>query len=269
MHHLCRTARRTVASTIVVLLSLVHAQTAPAQQQDLRGMLFGQVDSMVAAAEQARADVLAPYAYEEGMKRYREAEQDLERGRNIEGIRSKLRAASQYFTQALEATKLADVTLATALAARDDAEAAEAPASAPKLWNEGAEKFREGAIRLERGDVNDARRRAEEAQDLFREAELEAIKVNYLQETWDLLSQAREMDVEDRAPETLARAEALVSQAEQMLSQSRYDTDEPRAIAQEAKSEAMHAIYLAGGPLRSRRSFDLPQLRFRSQPLDL
>ncbi len=246
MNPLSMASKSTITGAIVALAYLTLPKLALAQQQELRDMLFAPTDSLLAVARQERADVLAPNAYQEGMKRYREAEQDLERGRNIEDIRNKLRAAGQYFEQALEATKLGDVTLAAPLAARDDAEEAEAPKSVPELWKKAEDKFREAATRLERGDVNEARKRGGEAETLFREAELEAIKRNYLQETWDLLRQARQMDVDDRAPKTLARAEELANQAEQLLSESRYDTDQPRAVAQQAKSEAMHAIYLAG-----------------------
>ncbi len=221
-----------------------YAEWAAAQQPELRQSLFAETDSALAAAREARAAILAPRAFEEGMKRYEDAEEDFQRGRNLEDIRTKLSEARSYFERALEATRLANVTLATALAARDDAEAAEAPRYVEELWRRGEGKFRDAARELEGGDVNDARERADEAESLFRQAELEAIKANYLLETWELLARAKDLDVEDRAPKTLERTEELVSQAERLLSESRYDTDEPRALAQQAKSEARHAIHL-------------------------
>ena len=215
------------------------------QQQQLRASLFEEADRALQDARTARADILAPRSYSEGMKRYREAEESLERGRKLDDIREKLRAASQYFAQAIGATELANVTLASALGARDDAEAADAPGSAPELWRKADEKFYQAARELERGDVNDARKRADESGPLFREAELAAIKTAYLRETWELLAWAEEDKVVERAPRTLARAEQLADEAEQLLSQSRYDTDHPRVLAQQARTEAQHAIYLA------------------------
>ncbi|RMI27697.1 MAG: hypothetical protein D6681_00230, partial [Calditrichaeota bacterium] len=94
------------------------------------------------------------------------------------------------------------------------------------------------------GDVNGAKKRAGDAAMIYKDAELEAIKVNYLKETWDLLAQAKKMDVKDNAPKTLRRAEELIQQAEKELNENRYDTDVARNLAQQAKYEAKHAIYL-------------------------
>jgi outer membrane protein OmpA-like peptidoglycan-associated protein len=98
---------------------------------------------------------------------------------------------------------------------------------------------------LEDGDVNAAIKRAGEAEKLFRQAELEAIKLNYLNETLTLLQQAEEFKVDDYAPETLAKAVHLVTQAERELNENRYDTDVARSLARQAKYEAEHAIYLS------------------------
>jgi outer membrane protein OmpA-like peptidoglycan-associated protein len=108
------------------------------------------------------------------------------------------------------------------------------------------EKFERAAREHEGGDVEDARERASEAESLYRDAELHAIKANYLQETWDLLRQAKDGGAEKRAPVTLANAEALAAEAETLLGDSRYDTDEPRRLAQQGRREGMHAVYLAG-----------------------
>jgi outer membrane protein OmpA-like peptidoglycan-associated protein len=50
--------------------------------------------------------------------------------------------------------------------------------------------------------------------------------------------------VKDKAPKTLEKARMLSMQAETLIKQNRYDTDEARQLAQEAKYEAAHAIYL-------------------------
>ncbi len=71
-----------------------------------------------------------------------------------------------------------------------------------------------------------------------------AIKANYLNETRDLLTTARNQKVEDFAPLTLHHAESLVEEAEKELTQNRYDTDVARSLAQQAEAEARHAIYL-------------------------
>ena len=101
-----------------------------------------------------------------------------------------------------------------------------------------------GVVPISTGDVNDARKKAGEAERLYRDAELAAIKTNYLQETWSLLEQADKMKVKDNAPKTLERARELIKQAEKELNENRYDTDVARSLAQQANYEAKHAIYL-------------------------
>ena len=235
-----------VAIAVVAVMALSAGGSTALAQGESRSSLFREADQALEKAREARADILAPRSFGEGMRRYQEAERDLERGRSSEDIGDKLADATDYFERATAAAQLAYPTLSEALAARDDAQAAEAPEFAPDLWVKAGEEFVKAAREHEGGDVDDAREKADKGESLYRDAELQAIKANYLQETWELLRQAKDGGAEKRAPVTLANAEALATEAEQLLSDSRYDTDEPRWLAQQARREAMHAIYLAG-----------------------
>ncbi|MEL7450903.1 MAG: OmpA family protein, partial [Pseudomonadota bacterium] len=68
---------------------------------------------------------------------------------------------------------------------------------------------------------------------------------NYLDETRLLIEQADKDGVDRYAPKTLQKAEALLAKAETALTENRYDRDEPRSLARQAKYEAQHAIHLA------------------------
>ncbi len=233
-----------VVSLAVTLLGSI-ALSAPAAAQDLRADLFSTADSFRDAAIEARADVLAPDSFEDAQKLYDRAEDHLERGRDIESIQEDLADAVESFKAAIEATKLAKVTLADAIGARDDAETAEAARYAAELWEKAEQRFGEAARSLEGGNVNRAKKRAEEAVPLFRDAELNAIKSNFFDETRALLERARKDRTERYAPETLARSQDLLSQAEAAIEKDRYDTDLPRTLASEAKYEANHAFRIA------------------------
>ena len=52
------------------------------------------------------------------------------------------------------------------------------------------------------------------------------------------------MKVRATAPQTLDRAYKLANLAESMIQQNRYENAEPRRLAEEARYEAAHAIYL-------------------------
>lgn len=223
-------------------------------QEDLRATLFGEADDALSAANEARASVLAPKSYGEASKYYRSAEDKLSRSRSIESIKKDLDSAAKAFRNSVDATELARITLTTAIQARDDAEAANAESFASEMWRDAEQEFASAATRLEDGNINSARSRAEDAEEQYRTAELAAIKANYLDETRRLIAQAKKDRVERYAPKTLAKAESLLAAAETALTQNRYDTDEPRSIARQAKYEVKHAMYLATSlrPVRDR-----------------
>ncbi|MDZ7721318.1 MAG: OmpA family protein [candidate division KSB1 bacterium] len=212
--------------------------------QSIEATLFGKADSVKLAITETGANVLAPKNYGEAIDYYNDAREDFDKGRNLEDIRKKLRAAVNYFKQAEKSAKLARLTLTNAIKARDDALNADAPHYATELWDDADEEFADAARELEKGDVKDAEKRGAKAETLFRQAELKAIKANYLDETRKLIETAKDIKAEKKAPITLAKAVSLIEQTEKELEQNRYDTDYPRSLARQAKYEAKHAIYL-------------------------
>ncbi len=213
--------------------------------QDLRESLFRDADAALDAAIAAKADILAPTSYGEAFDLYTRAEKKLERGSKMQGIRADLATAVGYFQEATAATELAEFTLTAAIEARDDASSANAAEFAGAQWRTAESQFKSAASRLESGKIESARKRAAEAEQLYRTAELVAIKANYLDEARRLIAQAKSEKVERYAPATLANAEALLADADLALNENRYDTDKPRTLARQAKVEAGHAIYLS------------------------
>src|SRR5918993_105523 len=236
-----------VSTRFAVFASLLFAFAAYAPaQEDLRATLFAAADRAREQARSADAELLAPVAFARGAEAYAGAEADFERGRNMERIRDALTSAARSFTDAAEAAEIANVTLAAVIKTRADATNADADTFAAELWGEASERFDSAARRLETGDIRGARSRADEAEALFRDAELTAIKAQYLSQTRALLAEADQARVPRLAPRTYEKARSLLADAERELSENRYDTDLPRSLAQQANYEARHAIYLAG-----------------------
>lgn len=227
------------AAVILVLFS------ATAGAQALRDSLFSVADEAYALAREAEAAVLAPRSYERGVKAYEAAEEGLERGRNVEFIRSRLADATARFTEATEAAGVTRLTLSGVIKTRKDARNADAPLLSQPIWEDAEEKFADAIRVLERGDLKSGQRYGIEAESLYRDAELGAIKTRYLSETRQLLADADRARVGRFAPITLNRSLELLARAEKELNENRYDTDLPRSLAQQANYEARHAIYLA------------------------
>lgn len=229
----------------ITALFLIFAAGTGHAQDELRQTFFKQADAAKAAAEAANAELLAPRSWERGMKEYRDAENYLSRGANIELVRSNAAEARQYFEAAAEAAQLAGTALAQVLKSRQDAANARAPQLAPELWSDAQRKFADAIRLLERGDLKGSKRRDIEATTLYRDAELVAIKAEYLSETRRLLADADRARVGRYAPISLARAKDYLERAEKELNENRYDTDLPRALAIAANYEAKHSIYLS------------------------
>lgn len=237
---------------VIACITTIFAANAQGQKQseyigsaDVKTSLFKEVNVVMNAANQAQADVLAPQNYGEAMKLYKEADDELKKGKNLEDIQNKIIKSRAYFQKAIDATKLAEVTFPNSMKARTDAQNTGAARFSEKLWTDAEKKFNEAACRLEDGDVNNARKKADDAEELYRKAELDAIKSNYLDETRELLKQADKLDVKKYAPQTLQMAQQLVIKAEKEMNENRYDTDVARSLAQQANYQAKHAIYLA------------------------
>ena len=236
---------RTMCTAIVfsLLIASIHATAILAQ--DVERSLFNEADQAMKAAKEARAELLAPQTYLKGLQAYTDAQSDFNAGKDLGRIRQKLTQATTYFRQAIEATSLAGVAFESLLKARSQAIDAEASLYAKNTWAAAEERFADAAGQLEEGDADDAKELGGEAETLYRSAELEAIKTHHLNEIWDLLKRAEEMEVDEQAPRTLKRANDLAAQAEKELDENPYDTDYARSLALQARYEALHAIYLA------------------------
>lgn len=236
---------------LVVAVFLLSAGNS-LSQDELRKTFFKDADAALAEADAANADYLAPRSYEKGKTAYELAEAGLARGRNVQYLRDKTAEAASHFGAARRAAELAKTVLAQVLKSRQDAFNAKAKELSPEIWAKAEREF-DSAIRyLERGDLKSAKRDDIQATSLYRDAELVAIKAQYLNETRRLLADADKRRVGRYAPFTLNKAKQLLADAERELEENRYDTDYPRSLAQQANYEAKHAFYLADVVLAER-----------------
>jgi OmpA-OmpF porin, OOP family len=238
------TAQRSFYLAALGALTLASTSLAVAQQ-DLRATLFVEADKAQAEAKAANAEQLAPSTYQRAAEAYAAAENDLARGRPQDRVRTDAAAAAKAFRQAKDAAETANVTLASVIKTRADATNANAATFAAQQWTSATERFDSAMKRLETGDVRGAHSRADEAEALYRDAELTSIKAQYLSQTRALLAEADQGRVSRYAPKTYESARSLLAQAEKALNEYRNDTDLPRSLAQQANYQARHAIYLA------------------------
>jgi outer membrane protein OmpA-like peptidoglycan-associated protein len=214
-------------------------------QNELRDAFFKDADIAKATAEAANAKLFAPNNFQRGMKEYGDAEELLERGRNIDYVRSNASDAIKYFKTAVRAAKFAKTTLAQAIKSRQDGANVGAPKRSPHIWNSAQQKFIRAVQLLERGDLEKAKQLEGEAIILYRDAELASIKEQYLGETQRLLSDADKARIGRYTPIILKKAKSLIAKAESELNKNRYEIDQPKSLVKQANYEIKHALYLS------------------------
>ena len=102
-----------------LLLGVLMAGAGNAMAQDeLRRTFFRDADAAKQAADAQDARLLAPSSYEDGMEDYQDAEEALQRGRNIEFVRRKAGEAEENFRTAAKAAELAHTALSQVLKSR-------------------------------------------------------------------------------------------------------------------------------------------------------
>lgn len=238
-------ALKTYFVHLVLLAAFVLAANTASAQNELRRTFFKDADIARAAAEDVNARLLAPRSYGDGIDSYEDAEAGLERGRNIEYVRRKVADAEKSFKAAKKSADFAQTVLAQVMKSRQDAANANAPELSRDIWDRAQKEFGNAIRYSERGDLKNAQKKDIEATSLYRDAELVAIKAEYLSETRQLLADADRARVGRYAPITLGFAKRLLADAERELSENRYDTDLPRNLARQANYQAKHAIYLS------------------------
>jgi OOP family OmpA-OmpF porin len=230
---------------LALVMSILPLFIPTVLAQDAKTLMFVEATKARDEAAAVDAKTYSPTYFESGLKYYNQADDDYKKGKNLENIRQDLKMAVVSFLKAKESTKLFTTNLSECISARNDAKAVEGPQNRKKEWENAESIFFQAVKTMEAGDLEGAKSKADKAVKIYREVELESIKANYLDETRALLDQAKNEDVKKRAPMTLSKAIELTDKAEKQLAENRYDTDEVRQLAQEAKYEAQHALYLS------------------------
>lgn len=234
------------ACKLLLLLTASLMSTAFLAAEELHQALFADVDKARATAKAANAALLAPKSWGNGVSAYETAADQLERGASLDKIRTNLATANAEFTTAVKASRIAETTFDTTLKARDAAGVANAPELATSEWEEAEKDFNKAALKLESGNGNSAQKIALNANELYRGAELAAVKAGILGQAWTLINKADKEKITRYAPATFEKARSLANEAEKALSTNRYSTSKPAELAAQAEYEARHGFYIAG-----------------------
>ncbi|MDA3930487.1 MAG: hypothetical protein PF541_16175, partial [Prolixibacteraceae bacterium] len=235
---------KTTTKNAVFFFLAIFIVGSSAYAQQTRSAVFKQADEAMLNAKAMKADILTPIEYSKALNYYQYAEKYFEKEKGIEKIEEKLTEATIYFNRSIDFSYSARIVFANSLNAREDALSARADKFAKELWLDAEEQFIKAAKELEKGDRDDSYKKSVEAIEIYRKAELSAIKTDLLDETRLLIKNADEIKVDKKAPKPLKKAKLLLAETEKELETNRYDMDYPRIRAKQAKYEAKHSIFL-------------------------
>ncbi len=234
------------------LLLLTPAFTQ--NMDELRQNLFSEADKLMVQAQADQAGVLSPDNFKAASIKYNEAARDFKDGKPLKEIERKLVEVQQRLSQCLETAKLGKFTFASSLRAREDALSANAPEYAPPVFEKAENEFIAATKKLEKGDVKNAKRSIPEIDQLYRTAELLAIKASIIGTVRNLIEEAKKEEAHKYTPITFANAQKLLSEAEAILNSNRRSETSAQEKAEAAEIEAKHAIFLTRQIKRLRKN---------------
>jgi outer membrane protein OmpA-like peptidoglycan-associated protein len=230
---------------------------APAWAQNLdavRQKLFSEADKLMVQAQAEQAAVLSPDNFKAATIKYNEAMKDFNDGKPLKDIERKLVEVQQRLSQCLEVAKLGKLTFVSSLKAREDALNANAPEYSPQEFERAESEFVAATKKVEKGDAKNAKRTIPEIDQLYRNAELLAIKTSIIGAVRNLIEEAKKEEAHKYTPITFANAQKLLSEAETILNSNRRSETSAKEKAESAELEAKHAIFLTRQIKRLRKN---------------
>ncbi|MFZ0389917.1 MAG: hypothetical protein WAN36_05615, partial [Calditrichia bacterium] len=212
-------------------------------QDNLSGRIERLQQEMI-SMRQEKVHLIAPSSFEKAEKLLQTARRELNQGGNINDIRKKIDETAAYLQTANRIAGRGKVAFSAVLKAREDALTAQAPEYAGETFSRAEDLFLKGSGALEQDDMKSAQNLAAESEQLYRQAELQAIRQNVMAQTSALLDEADKSKAKKYAPLTLQQARLLAGEALENLNSDRYNQTLAQETAAEAAYQALHAIFL-------------------------
>jgi len=234
---------RTVLFLCALILTTVFVPAAFAQDVDQE---LAAAQAKMSDARSRQVHLMAPSGFEKAQKNLDEAVKKHGEGKIDDTFKS-LEKFNTEIDKCFAVEEVGNVLLAETLKARQDALTSNAPEFASKEWAEAEKSIRKVGEKVEKGSGEKAREDAEKTTDLYRAAELQAIRVDLLGRVRTQGEEAVAANAEKWAPVTLKSAQDLLAEAENILQTDRYRQAEARDMAAAAGDQFKHATWIAGG----------------------
>jgi OOP family OmpA-OmpF porin len=226
---------KSIATYLLMTMSFAFAQSGDDD-------IFKATRSIRENAEAVQAPLLSPGLYADGIEKIEKAERDLAKGKSTEAVNKTLDEATTLLNKSIMTAKIAALPMGATIESRDAARTADAPRLAASDCEHANELLDNATRSLEKGKLEVATKRGEEANDAYRLAELNAIRNRILTDARILIGEAERLKVGKTAPVTINKARQLLADADAAIVSDRTQAEEPIALAARAGYEARHAM---------------------------
>ncbi|MCL6584542.1 MAG: OmpA family protein [bacterium] len=231
----------------ILLLISFACTKLPARTElgEPKSELFYPAKSALDQAVSERADELAPDVYRQAVREYFKAEDKFEKGKSKTDVQKHLQEAEKLARKAIDTSQSMQSNFPQLIASRDKAIAAQAHKMDLPAYKKADKSFLDVCSDVEKGKIDHARKKADEATSNYRLAELQAIQHNMVGELNRQLKEIEKEDAHKLAPETYQTALKYRDQALEVLSQDRYNEELARQKVKEGEYYARKARFLA------------------------
>jgi outer membrane protein OmpA-like peptidoglycan-associated protein len=209
-----------------------------------RQVLFKNADASLKNADTKAAVLFAPELYNEGLDEYKTAAKEFDNDEELAVIEKKLAKAQEKFDTAAEISDKSAVYFKSTKTARDDAEKAGAVNLGAENWLNAEKSFRMAIEAYQDGKTEKADTYSREAEQLYRDAELNAIKAAHLGDVNKEIARLQDLGKKNNAPKILKKAEKLSNSVSDELDRQRYDNETAKKLTAEAEYEVKHAAFV-------------------------
>jgi outer membrane protein OmpA-like peptidoglycan-associated protein len=251
-----------LAAALLGLLAFGCASTAGLSREEA----IDQVDSVAALQtrlERANAeglDVLAPRGTTEARDLLEKAVARSQAG-DLEAAQKLADQGLERIERATADSQKTSEALRVVLASRERAVAAAAPDLLPERFQALEADLRRAARQVEAGDVASAKKAEPALVDAYSSLELDALKTDATDLARTAISEAREAEADEYAPETFARAKKELDIAEGILETDRSQVGRANVHARRAADFATQSRYVSELAQEfERRDFDHEQI---------
>lgn len=234
--------RKKIFSILFIFAAMLLLFSSLQAQEEIKIRIFKEVDNLFLKARSEQADLLSPENYKKAVEKHEEALKLFGKGKNVD---DKIEETIKWLNLSIKTAERAKQNLSHLIKAREDALNANVIDFSRDLFEKAEKLFEEATRALEKSDMSKSKEKALQAEKLFREAELKAIKTSIIGPVRKRLEAAEKNKLHKIVPTTLAKASNLLESAEAILNSNRLAQADAKEKAEKANYELSHAEFLA------------------------